>query len=79
VNNTGNVQFSNRSSGSTYDVLWDGYIITTLAPGVTSDFFVVAAGAHTLVFRYSNTSNNSCTPSTPSVAQCSSMVYWCTY
>ncbi len=79
VNNTAKVQFSNRSSGSTYDVIWDGSIITTLAPGVTSDFFTVAAGDHTLVFRYSNTGNNSCTPSTPNLAQCSSMVYWCTY
>jgi hypothetical protein len=79
VNNTGEVQFSNRSSGSTYDVLWDGSIITTLSPGVTSGFFTVSAGSHTLTFRYSNSTNNSCTPSTPNVAQCSSMVYWCTY
>jgi hypothetical protein len=77
VNNTAEVQFSNRSSNSTYSVIWDGYIITTLAAGVTSSKFVVAAGSHTLEFRYSNSSASSCTPSTPVLAQCSSMIYWC--
>lgn len=77
INNTAEVKFSNRSSSSTYTVIWDGSIITTVAAGATSDVFTVAAGQHTLEFRYSNSSTSSCTPSTPNVAQCSSMVYWC--
>ena len=77
TNNTAEVQFSNRSASSTYSIVWDGSIITTLSPGVTSTSYTVAAGQHTLEFRYSNSSSSSCTPSTPNLAQCSSMVYWC--
>lgn len=79
VNNTAEVQFSNRSSSSTYTVVWDGSVWTTLAPGVTSSTYTVAAGSHTLEFRYSNSNTAACTASTPVLAQCSSMVYWCTY
>lgn len=77
TNNTAQVQFSNRSANSTYSVVWDGSIITTLSPGVTSEYFTEASGEHTLAFQYSNSSANSCTPSTPILVQCSSMVYWC--
>jgi hypothetical protein len=79
VNNTAIVQFSNRSTGSTYSIVWDGSVMTTLAPGVNSQTYTVAAGAHTLEFKLSNGSTSACTPSTPVLAQCSSMVYWCTY
>lgn len=77
VNNTAQIQFSNRSANSTYSVIWDGSIITTLSSGVTSGFYTVAAGQHTLTFRYSNSTNDACTQSTPNLAQCSSVVYWC--
>lgn len=77
ANNTASIQFSNRSANKTYSVVWDGSVITTLAAGVTSDYFTVAAGQHTLEFRYSNSSTDACTLSTPNVAQCSSTVYWC--
>ena len=77
ANSTAWVQFSNRSASSTYSIVWDGSVITTISSGVTSDFFVVNSGQHTLEFRYSNSSSDACTISTPNVAQCSSMVYWC--
>ncbi len=77
VNSTAKVQFSNRSANSTYSVVWDGSVITTLAAGVTSDLFTVAAGDHTLEFKYSNSNNDACSVSTPNIAQCSSTVYWC--
>lgn len=77
VNGTAQVQFSNRSANSTYSIVWDGSVMATLAPGVTSEFFTVAAGNHTLTFKYSNSSDLACTESTPNLAQCSSMVYWC--
>ena len=77
TNNTAQVQFSNRSANSTYSIVWDGSIITTLSPGVTSDYFTEASGEHTLAFRYSNSAANSCTPSNPILVQCSSMVFWC--
>jgi hypothetical protein len=78
TNNTAEVQFSNRSSSATYTIMWDGYIITTLAAGATSSTYTVASGQHTLEFRYSNSSTSACTPSTPVLAQCSSMEFWCT-
>ncbi len=77
VNSTAQVQFSNRSASSTYSVVWDGSVMETLAPGVTSEFFTVAAGEHTLEFKYANGSTSACSLSTPNLAQCSSMVYWC--
>ncbi len=77
LNRTAQVKFSNRSANSTYSILWDGSIITTLSAGVSSELYTVAAGQHTLEFRYSNSSTSSCTPSTPNLAQCSSTEYWC--
>ncbi len=81
VNNTATVSFENRStSNTTYSVVWDGSTKTTLAPSVKSDAYTVAAGVqHTLVFRIANSANNACSPSTPTLAQCSSQTYWCTY
>lgn len=77
ANGTAQVQFSNRSASSTYSIVWDGSTMATLAPGVTSEFYTVAAGSHTLAFKYSNSANYACSESTPNLAQCSSMVYWC--
>jgi len=77
ANSTALVQFSNRSASSTYSVLWDGSVITSLSPGVTSGYYTVASGQHTLEFRFSNSSSDACTVSTPNVATCSEMVYWC--
>lgn len=80
VNNTAIVTFSNKSASSTYAVLWDGSIITTLAPGETSESYTVSAGIqHTLLFRYSNSTTAACSQSTPTLAQCSSINYFCTY
>jgi hypothetical protein len=80
-NNTATITFENRStSNATYTVLWDGSTWTTLAPTVKSQEYTVAASIqHTLVFRVSNTGSNACTPSTPTLAQCSSSSYWCSY
>lgn len=81
TNNTAEISFENRSnSNTTYYVLWDGSNLLTLAPGQKSDPRTVAAGVqHTLVFRISNTNSNACTPSTPTLPQCSSNTYSCTY
>jgi len=78
-NNTASVAFENRSTSSkTYTVIWDGSNLETLAPGVKGEKHTVAAGVqHVLVFRVSNTSQNACSPSMPTPAQCSSTSYWC--
>lgn len=79
ANNTARVQFQNKTGTSqTYSVLWDGSVITTLGPGATSDYYTVAAGTHTLHFMIANSGTEACTQSTPNLAVCSSMQYWCT-
>lgn len=79
ANHTAKVRFINKTGNSqTYSVLWDGSVITTLQPGATSDYYTVAAGQHTLHFMIANSSTEACTQSTPNLAACSSMEYWCT-
>ncbi len=80
VNNTAEVYFINNSnSNSTYDVIWDGVKIATVTPGNESETFIVSANVqHTLVFSFTNTSNNACTPSTPVVPQCQKWWFDCT-
>ena len=78
-NNTAQVRFVNKTGTSTtYSVVWDGSTITTVAPGATSDYYTVAAGQHTLHFMVANSSAEACTQSTPNLAKCTSMEYWCT-
>jgi hypothetical protein len=79
ANNTAQVRFQNKTGASkTYSVVWDGSTLTTLAPGATSEYYTVAAGTHTLHFMYANTTTEACTQSSPVLAVCSSMEYWCT-
>ena len=77
-NNTAIVSFTNRSANKTYTIVWDGSNMTTLGAGVTSGNYTVSAGIqHTLEFKYSNNSTDACTPSTPTLAQCSTINYFC--
>lgn len=77
-NNTASISFGNRSNNSTYTIIWDGATKATIGPGQTSAPFDAAAGvAHTLLFRFSNTSTTACSASSPVPAQCSSPVYSC--
>ena len=78
TNNTAQIRFTNKSvTNQTYTVLLDGSTITTLAPGTTSDYFTVAAGDHTFLFKISNTGEAACTQGTPNLAQCSYSDYSC--
>ncbi len=77
TNHTATVRFENRSVSTTMDVVWDGSKMATVAPGQTTEAREIAAGLHTLVFMVTNTTNWACTPSTPNLAQCSNMRYWC--
>jgi PBP1b-binding outer membrane lipoprotein LpoB len=81
TNNTAQVQFKNESNtNTTYDVMWDGAYFLTVAPGITSAKYAVAAGTqHTLEFRITNTHQTSCGPSWPNLAQCSIHVFSCSY
>ncbi|MBL8017073.1 MAG: hypothetical protein JNK43_07380 [Ignavibacteria bacterium] len=77
--NTARVFFQNRSnSGKSYDVIWDGSRVYTIAPGMQSDTMTVAAQIeHTLVFQISGTNTPACTQSQPILAKCSVHWYWC--
>ena len=80
ANNTSQVRFENKSATNlTYSVIWDGLLMTTVAPGVTSQNFTVAAGEHTLHFQIANSGGQpACTPSTPVLIVCNSHSYSCT-
>ena len=80
TNNTAQVKFQNKSNtNKTYDIIWDGSKVGTVAPGATSSTSTVAAGVqHTLVFKITNTNTEACTPSTPTPAKCTSQTYSCT-
>jgi hypothetical protein len=55
--NTATVTFENKSVNNyTYDVIWDGSRLTTLAPWTKSQVYTVSAGTHTLHFMRSNSS-----------------------
>lgn len=78
VNRTATVTFENRSTTSkTYDVIWDGSRIATLAPGQESNSITVSAGSHTLLFKIANSSSNACSQASPNLAQCDSRVFYC--
>lgn len=80
ANNTANIRFKNNSNTNrTYTVIWNGSTLATISPGSETEQFTVAAGVqHTLVFRFTNTSTNACTPSTPTLAQCAARILSCT-
>lgn len=80
VNNSAKLVFRNQSNtNATYDLIWDGSKLYTIAPGSESDTLVTAAGVqHTLQFQFTNSSNNACNPSTPTLAQCYTGWFSCT-
>lgn len=81
VNVTGEVYFKNLSvSNRTYDIIWDGSKLTTVPPNQQSAVYTFSANVkHSLIFRYTNTSDNACTPSEPILSQCMKTWYSCSY
>lgn len=77
--NTATVYFQNRSASNlTYDVLWDGSKLTTVAPGKDSQVYTFAANIpHTLRFQFTNTSLAACNQSTPVLTICTATFYGC--
>ncbi len=80
-NNSATVTFENRSaSNRSYDVLWDGSRLMTLAPTQKSAEYTAQAGVtHSLEFRVTNSSQSACTTSNPILVVCNTYNYWCTY
>jgi len=78
ANSTATVYFQNRSvTNRTYDVIWDGSRLTTIAPGQDSAIFPFAAATHSLWFQFTNTSVLACNPSSPVLAVCSNVFFGC--
>lgn len=77
VNNTAGLCLTNSSTtNKTYDIVLDGVLIMTLAPGQT-ECEIVAAGQHTISFYFTNTSTKACLTSYPILPQCSTKSYNC--
>lgn len=75
---TGTVTFQNKSVNNyTYNVIWDGSLLTTLGPGETSAAYTVAAGKHSLTFKISNTGRQACNPANPVIVRCQAHGYSC--
>jgi hypothetical protein len=79
TNNTATVAFGNRTTSNlTFDVVWDGVRIGTIAPTLTSPSQTAAAGVpHVLRFQVTNTTLLACNQSTPTLAQCSTQTLTC--
>lgn len=77
--NTATVYFQNRSNSNlTYDIVWDGTKIATVAPGADSQVFTYAANIqHSMIFRFTNTSVLACNSSTPVLTTCAAAFYGC--
>jgi hypothetical protein len=75
----GTVVFRNRSvTNHTYNVVWDGSVITTLYPQEDSKEFDVNAGKHTLKFEFSNTGRvTACSPADPNIEGESKHTFTC--
>lgn len=68
---------NNSTSNSVYNVVWDGSTIATLYPFSSSQVFEEEPGAHTLVFKKSNTGLNACAPSNPVLSEGDSQEFSC--
>ena len=76
---TAEITFRNRSSHSTYDVIWDGSNIGSLgAPGTGNSTLTktVKEGDHTLHFMFSNGSP-ACSESSPVIIKCENHEFSC--
>jgi len=77
-NDTADVRFSNLSAtGITMEVIWDGSLILTLAPGETSGYYTQNAGGHSSLFRNAATHQTACNPANPNLAECTVHTFSC--
>lgn len=75
---TGVLRVSNNSTRNLdYDIIIDGVNQGRLAVGATKDY-TLAAGQHTLDFKYSDHSQYACTTSHPYVTECQTYSIYCT-
>lgn len=75
---TGVLRVSNQSSrGLDYDIIIDGVNQGRLTVGATKDY-TLAAGQHTLDFKYSDHSSYACLTSWPYITECQTTSIYCT-
>lgn len=79
VDETAEVRFTNNSTtNSTHDILWDGTIIATVAPGDTTEFFTVDANiVYFLRFQFTNTGDRACDGFPVFFLKCRSAIFSC--
>jgi hypothetical protein len=73
---TARATFKNGSSRSTYAVVLDGSRICTLGPG-ESHTRTVAAGRHSVQFKFANSGKPACSTGYPTLAICDCRVFTC--
>ena len=78
---TGEVVFENRStSGTTFDVIWNGEIRATLAPGEKTETYTEATGnGYKLKFVVSGTDQKTCPSLCPWIVECELHTYSCSF
>jgi hypothetical protein len=77
-NETAEVKFSNLSAtGITMEIIWDGLLKVTLAPGQTSASYTENAGTHSSLFRNAATRQNACAPANPNLLKCTIHTFSC--
>lgn len=81
LNHTGEVVFENRSlSGTTFDVIWNGEIRATLAPGEKSETYTeFIGGGYKLKFVISGTLQETCPSISPWIVECVLHEYGCSF
>ena len=79
--NTAQIYFKNLSTtGKSYDIIFDGANVATIAPGgQSSKITITATVTHTLIFKVAGTSTFACSQSTPSIPQCQTQYYSCSF
>ena len=73
---TGDIKFENHASHSTYDIIVDGSMVGSIAPG-QSITQTENVGPHTILYRFSNTNQNACAESQESVIKCTVVTLSC--
>ena len=74
---TATVVFMNESRYSTYSVVWDGANIGSIGPGQSLRREGLAAGPHTLAFKFANTGRLACSEGSPVLVACETRWFSC--
>jgi hypothetical protein len=77
VYDTATVVFMNESRYSTYSVVWDGSSLGSIGPAQSLRREGLAAGPHTLAFKFANTGRLACNQASPVLVACETRCFSC--